>query len=74
MQAVSQVMGGQLADDLFGIRPKASVTYTRADVMKILRDKPAPAITSTLQNMIQEAIYDQELAKNGKRFTNCRCQ
>ena len=69
-QAVSQAMGGKVAEDLFGVRPKASVTYSQADVLKELRQHPAPAISSTLTQMLQSRVFDLELAKMNARFAD----
>lgn len=69
-QDVAQVMGGQVAQDLYGINAKPSVTYTRAGIMKLLRQKPTQDITGALEQLIQREVFAQELKKQDKTITD----
>ena len=69
-QELAQVMGGQVTQDLFAVNPKPSVTYTRASVMRLFRQKPTQDITATLEEIIQHTVVAQELRKTGKVVTD----
>ena len=69
-KAVADVMGAELADSLFGPRPKAQVTYTRETVLLLLRQKPPAPILQAMQNLIRQSVFEQELAKSRVTLTD----
>ena len=69
-QEIAQLMGGQITQDLFAVNPKPTVTYSRAAVMRLFRQKPTPDMTSTLEELIQHSVVKQELRKTGKTVTD----
>ena len=69
-QDITQLMGGQITQDLFAVNPKPTVTYTRAAVMRLLRQKPTQDITSTLEELIQRSVVAQELQKQDKKISD----
>jgi hypothetical protein len=68
-QAITQAVGKETEEALFGPTPKPTVSFTRQQVMAALRANPTDAFRHILQDMIYQAAIAEIAPKEGVVIT-----
>lgn len=69
-QAVSMAAGAKVSTALFGPKPAAQVTVTKADVLQEMKKNPPPPVAQMLTMMLRNEALRQESTKLGVNPTN----
>lgn len=72
--AVAQVLGSQVANQLFGPNPKTQVTVTRAQALSELRAQPTQQISTFVTNLLHARAIHQEAVKQHVAPTDAQVQ
>lgn len=67
--SAAQVIGAKAAERMFAGKKEASVTLTKEEVLKMLRETPPQPIQQTLVRMLTSEVVEQEAAKQGIKPT-----
>ena len=72
--SVSQVIGSQVANQLFGPTARAQVTITRAQALTALREQPTQQISQYVSNLLRAKAIHQEALKQHVAPTDAEVQ
>src|SRR5579884_677978 len=72
--SVSQVIGSQVASQLFGPNAKPQVTITRAQALTTLREQPTQQINTFVTNLLHARAIHQEAVKQHVAPTDAQVQ
>ena len=66
----AQVIGTKVAQKMFAGKKEASVTVTKEEVLKMLRENPPPPVQAALVRMLTAEVVEQEAAKQSIKPTS----
>jgi len=61
--SIGQVVGPEVANQLFAANPKSQVTITRAQALTMLRDQPTQQVSAFVTNMLRARAVHEEAVK-----------
>lgn len=73
-QAAAQVIGNEVAENLFGPNPKDSVTITREQALAKIRENPPPQIVNIVNSILRDQALADEATKNNVVVTDAQVQ